>query len=94
MISHALLRIAGAGMIAIFLGCATTSSETTSVTTETASAQGPKKKRRNCREQVITGSRIRKKVCDGDANADNVGEVDKQTWGNEQKRVARPAIQR
>jgi hypothetical protein len=77
-------------LLVFAIGCTTTTSQTSS--SETASADrpsGPKKKEK-CREELITGSRIRKKICEGDIDADNVAEVDKQTWGNEQKRVARP----
>jgi hypothetical protein len=93
MISHILLRMIGASLVAIVVGCTTTTSQTKTdeKASETSTAQGPKKK---CREETITGSRIRKKVCDGDARSDNVGEVDKQTWNNEQKRVARPLVNR
>ena len=70
-------RIVSLAAVVLFLGCATTSSEPGGPKQDGQVAVGPKKKK-NCRKELITGSRVPQYVCAGDPTPHNVSSMDQQ----------------
>ena len=70
-------RIVSLAAVALFLGCATTSEPGGPKNDDQVAVVGPKKKK-HCKKELVTGSRLPQYVCSGDPTPHNLSSMDQQ----------------
>ena len=86
-------RLVSLAALALFLGCATTAAQPGGPKQDEKVAVGPKKKK-NCRKELVTGSRLPQYVCTGDPAPHNVSSMDQQELRDRASRGGSPTSQR